>query len=135
MDVAVHLEPRGQFLDQPGERPEAAMSNVVVPAPETLGRRMRQQHIETALAVASPQARKDLNWQRPPSHLRRRVLIGTGSVSHRTAKARDTKAGGVLNPAVHVHAALRPPRGPFGSKGRPRIVERRRGPVVGVWHG
>src|SRR5258708_8323888 len=134
MDVGVHVEPRSQSLDQAIEGREAAMSKVVVLAAETLGRRMRQQHIETALAMASPQARKDLDWQRPPSHLRRRVLVGTGSVAHRTAKARDTKAGRVLDPAVYVHAALRPPRGPFGSKGRPWIVERRRDRVVVARH-
>src|SRR5260370_42539589 len=132
MDVAVHVEPRSQFLDKAIEGREAAMSKVVVLAAETLGRRMRQQHIETALAIASPQARKDLDWQRPPSHLRRRVLVGTGSVAHRTAKARDSKTGRALDPPVYVHAALRPPRGSFGSQGRPRTVERRRARGVGA---
>src|SRR5260370_35825667 len=110
MDVAVHVKPRGEVLDQTVKRREAAMGKVVVLAAETLRRRMRQQHIETALAVASPQAGKDLDSQRPPSHLRGRVLIGTGAVAHRSAKARDTKGRRRLNPPRHTHPGVRAPR-------------------------
>ncbi len=95
---------------------------------------MGHEHIETALAVGSPQSRKHLDGQRPPPHLSLRVLVGTGSVAHGTAEAGDTQPGRVLNPAVNVDAALRSPCGSFESQGRPRIVETRRDRVVVARH-